>query len=88
MPESWWQTCQEREALAGRLLTAFTDPAAARGRDQTRRRGLAKLLGWLQSQPGETWQDRWLASGADGQAPAGPDYHWAGNRSPGTGVTS
>jgi len=65
LPGSWWQTCQEREALAGRLLTAFTDPAAARGRDQTRRRGLAKLLDWLQSQPGETWQDRWLASGAD-----------------------
>ena len=54
LPESWWQTCQEREALAGRLLTAFTSPAAARGRDQTRRRGLAKLLDWLQSQPGET----------------------------------
>jgi len=65
LPESWWQTCQEREALAGRLLTTFTDPAAGRGRDQTRRRGLAKLLDWLQSQPGDTWQDRWLASGAD-----------------------
>jgi hypothetical protein len=65
LPESWWQTCQEREALAGRLLTTFTGPAAGRGRDQTRRRGLAKLLDWLQSQPGDTWQDRWLASGAD-----------------------
>ena len=65
MPESWWQTCQEQDALVERLLTAFTDPAAGRGRDQTRRRGLAKLLDWLQSQPGETWQDRWLASGAD-----------------------
>jgi hypothetical protein len=65
LPESWWQTCQEREALAGRLLTTFTDPAAGRGRDQTRRRGLAKLLDWLQRQPGDTWQDRWLASGAD-----------------------
>ena len=26
LPESWWQTCQEREALAGRLLTTFTEP--------------------------------------------------------------
>ena len=65
LPGSWWQTCQEREALAGRLLTAFTGPVAGRGRDQTRRRGLTKLLDWLQCQPGETWQDRWLASGAD-----------------------
>ena len=71
--ESWWQTRQEREALAGRLLTAFTDPGAGRGRDQTRRRGLAKLLDWLQRQPGETWQDLWLASGADAAG-----FEWAG----------
>jgi integrase len=73
LPGTWWQTCQEREALAGRLLTAFTSAAAGRGRDQTRRRGLAKLLDWLQSQPGETWQDRWLASGADAAG-----FDWAG----------
>jgi hypothetical protein len=73
LPESWWQTCQEREALAGRLLTAFTSPGAGRGRDQTRRRGLTKLLDWLQRQPGETWQDRWLASGADAAG-----FDWAG----------
>ena len=65
LPGNWWQTCQEREALAERLLTAFTSAGAVRGRDQTRRRGLTKLLDWLQGQPGETWQDRWLASGAD-----------------------
>jgi hypothetical protein len=23
------------------------------------------LLDWLEDQPGRTWQDRWLASGAD-----------------------
>ncbi len=73
LPGTWWQTCQEREALAGRLLTAFTGPGAGRGRDQTRRRGLTKLLDWLQSQPGETWQDRWLASGADAAG-----FDWAG----------
>ena len=71
-PEGWWQTRQDRDALAGRLLTTFTDPGAGRGRDQTRRRGLAKLLDWLQSQPGDTWQDRWLASGADAAA-----FDWA-----------
>jgi len=62
---SWWQTCQPREALVERLLGLFTEPAAGRTRDKTRRRGLAKLLDWLQQQPGDTWQDRWLASGAD-----------------------
>ena len=63
--QSWWQTRQSREALVERLLGQFTDPAAGRTRDKTRRRGLAKLLDWLQQQPGDTWQDRWLASGAD-----------------------
>ena len=31
----------------------------------TRARGLARLLDWLESQPGQTWQERWLASGAE-----------------------
>jgi hypothetical protein len=62
---SWWQARQDRDALVGRLLGLFTDPGAGRTRDETRRRGLAKLLDWLECQPGETWQDRWLASGAD-----------------------
>jgi integrase len=63
--EGWWQTRQSREDLAARLLTLFTDPGADLTRDKTRRRGLAKLLDWLQRQPGRTWQERWLASGAD-----------------------
>ena len=63
--QSWWQTRQSREALAGRLLGLFTDPDAGRIRDKTRRRGLTKLLDWLQRQPGDSWQERWLASGAD-----------------------
>lgn len=69
---SWWQTRQDRDALVGRLLGLFTDPGAGRARDKTRRRGLAKLLDWLEFQPGETWQDRWLASGADGAG-----FDWA-----------
>ncbi|MGN9789320.1 tyrosine-type recombinase/integrase [Nonomuraea sp. ZG12] len=64
MPDTWWQTRQEREALTARLLSSFTNPEAAR-RDLVRRRGLTKLLDWLERQPGDTWQDRWLASGAD-----------------------
>jgi integrase len=63
--QNWWQTRQSREGLVERLLGLFTDPGAGRTRDKTRRRALVKLLDWLQRQPGDTWQDRWLASGAD-----------------------
>ncbi|MER7048415.1 hypothetical protein [Streptomyces jumonjinensis] len=62
---SWWQTRQSRESLVERLLGLFTDPGAGLTRDKTRRRGLGKLLDWLEGQPGETWQDRWMASGVD-----------------------
>ncbi|WP_406136836.1 tyrosine-type recombinase/integrase [Streptomyces sp. NBC_01089] len=64
----------------------FTDPGAGLTRDKTRRRGLGKLLDWLEGQPGETWQDRWMASGADDagfewtdlllQARGTPKSHW------------
>jgi len=30
-----------------------------------RKRGLSWLLDWLAGQPGQTWQERWMASGAD-----------------------
>ena len=32
---------------------------------ENHRRGLPVLLDWLEEQPGRTWQQRWLASGAD-----------------------
>src|SRR5260370_33920041 len=32
---------------------------------KTRERGLVKLLNWLEDQPGGTWQERWLAGGAE-----------------------
>jgi hypothetical protein len=63
---SWWQTRQDRDELTARLLALFTVPGEGRTRDKTRRRGLTKLLDWLERLPGDTWQDRWLASGADG----------------------
>jgi len=72
-PQSWWQTRQSREQLAERLLGLFTDQDAGRVRDQTRRRGLTRLLDWLQRQPGDTWQDKWLASGADAAGSAWTD---------------
>ena len=70
--KGWWQTRQSREDLVERLLGLFTDPGAGLTRDKTRWRGLAKLLDWLQRQPGDTWQERWLASGADGAGLIGP----------------
>ncbi|MGH3126207.1 MAG: hypothetical protein ACRDND_34965, partial [Streptosporangiaceae bacterium] len=30
-----------------------------------RRRGLTRMLDWLGSQPGQTWQERWIVSGAE-----------------------
>ncbi len=63
---TWWQTRQHRDELTARLVALFTVPGEGRTRDKTRRRGLTKLLDWLERLPGDTWQDRWLASGADG----------------------
>ena len=40
-------------------------PFALPGSRVSRRRGLGLLLGWLEDQPGQSWQQRWLASGAD-----------------------
>ena len=77
---SWPMTEQAREALLARLLTApFTveDGPAARAR---RRLGLARLLDWLAEHPGDTWQQRWLVSGADAMGNAqwwGPLLAWA-----------
>ncbi len=56
--------------------TASSDLPESRVQN-SRRRGLPLLLDWLEEQPGQTWQDRWLASGADdargqwGDLPAG-----------------
>jgi integrase len=44
-----------------RLSTAFT-PGDGPGRHV---RAVTVLLDWLEAQPGATWQERWIASGAD-----------------------
>jgi integrase len=61
---SWDATRQDREAVLGRLLAPpFTvdSPANQDGRGA----GLVKVLHWLTGQPGATWQEKWLASGAE-----------------------
>jgi hypothetical protein len=88
---SWPMTEQAREALLARLLTApFTveDGPAARAR---RRLGLARLLDWLAEHPGDTWQQRWLVSGADAMGNAQwwrPLLAWARPRNPRAGVST
>jgi integrase len=62
--EDWPATSQRRGHVLARLLAPpFT---ASRDKLQSgRRTGLTKLVAWLEEQPGATWQDRWVASGAD-----------------------
>ncbi len=60
----WPATRHSREQVLARLLAppfALGNPA---GQAQ-RRRGLTKMLAWLGSQPGRTWQERWIISGAE-----------------------
>jgi integrase/ribosomal protein S28E/S33 len=72
--QAWPASGQDR----ARVLALVA--AAAAGLPESRihanhRRGLPVLLDWLEEQPGRTWQQRWLASGADAageQWAAGP----------------
>ena len=64
VPAAWPATMQSRGQVQDRLArepfvmgNAYTE--------KIRGRGLTFLLDWLEDQPGATWQERWLASGAD-----------------------
>ena len=62
--ESWPATGQDRAQVLALVA------AASAGLPESRihanhRRGLPVLLDWLEEMPGRTWQQRWLASGAD-----------------------
>ena len=60
----WPATRHSREHVLARLLAppfALDNPA---GQAQ-RRRGLTRMLDWLGSLPGQTWQERWIVSGAE-----------------------
>ncbi len=63
---SWSATEASRAAVMALVLAApFTldNPAS----QQTRRLGVLAVLNWLQTHPGDSWQQRWLASGAEDQ---------------------
>jgi len=61
---SWPATRQSREGLLARLSAA---PFVLEKRDKQVRRavGVRLLVDWLADQAGRTWQERWVASGAD-----------------------
>ena len=61
---SWSATEATRPAVLARVLAApfaLDNPAS----QQTRRLGVLGVLSWLHRQPGESWQQRWRASGAE-----------------------
>jgi integrase len=60
----WPATCADRSEV-DQVVAAATAGLARQRLEETRRWGLPRLLDWLSEQPGDTWQQRWLASGAD-----------------------
>lgn len=60
VPETWPETVQPRQQVLERVATT---PVRADGSSWgTRRRGADRIMQWLQTFPGETWQQRFLAS--------------------------
>jgi hypothetical protein len=83
VPSSWPTTEATRSEVLARVLSA---PFALDNRlsQQTRRLGVLTVLGWLRIQHGDSWQQRWHASGAEdhpdwrrlvGTDPAKPPPH-------------
>jgi len=88
---SWPATEQAREGLLARLLAAPFTVENGRVARQRRRLGLIRLLDWLAIHPGDTWQQRWLVSGADAAGNAdwwGPLLAWARPGDPRCGVST
>ncbi|GAA5107006.1 site-specific integrase [Haloechinothrix salitolerans] len=68
--EAWDATQQPRDVVLARL-TAPPFVQHKPNSQKVRASGLRLLLDWLEEQPGTTWQQRWLASGAE---QAGADW--------------
>ena len=65
VPASWPQTRQDRAAVEARLAeTPFRANDSQTRFD--RKFSLQAVLDWLELYPGETWQQRWNATGAGG----------------------
>ncbi len=64
VPPAWPATAASRQGVLARLtVPPFMLDVA--GSQEYRVRGLNLLLSWLEDQPGGSWHERWLASGAD-----------------------
>ncbi|HSL08633.1 MAG TPA: site-specific integrase, partial [Pseudonocardiaceae bacterium] len=61
--DTWPQTRLSRTDVLARVSRAPFVMDTPAGEDN-RMRGIRIVLDWLEAQPGDTWQQRWLASGA------------------------
>jgi integrase len=69
----WWPATAQGQDEVLRRLTSPPFLAKVKATRAGRRRGTAKLLRWLSSFPGDTWQQRWEASGSEEH----PGSSWA-----------
>jgi integrase len=67
-PAEWAATRLSRSTVLG-LLTRSPFTGANHGTRNMQIRGANLAIGWLADQPGGTWQQRWLASGAETAGP-------------------
>jgi hypothetical protein len=67
-PAEWAATRLSRSTVLG-LLTRSPFTGANPGTRNMQIRGASLAIGWLADQPGGTWQQRWLASGAETAGP-------------------
>jgi integrase len=65
---SWRATRQDGGLLLARMLEL---PFTGKDQQVRRRRGLVSVIEWLAAHPGQTWQERWQATGADALGNAG-----------------
>jgi integrase len=61
---SWPETGLDRVAVLELVSPALRGVEGSKSR-AVARRGLCRMLDFLEGQPGDTWQQRWLASGAE-----------------------
>ena len=88
---TWPATEQASEPLLARLLVPPVTIEEARVARQRRRLGWVRLLDWLATRPGASWQQRWLASGVDAAGNADwwrPLLAWARPDDPQCGVST